>query len=639
MAELVLLGLTALAGYMLKQNSNETTQAKRFQVHSNELPSGVNAYESNRVEEVHQFLQDNADRNYLDAQQPQLTSVIPPHFNQINFVSTGEPAQKNIGNSMLPTLARNDTVNKLTNVAGGGGINDTVKDRPMFDTFSNLQKETTVSDPKVNPLTGLAFDSQHSNMLPFFGGTIKQNVETFANVSVLDHHTGNSDTYRNKKEIDSLYDKSPGNIFGSQFSTLPKTRLQASRFRQSERPFDQELIAAPIAGTVENVIRPTFKSVDQLRVASKPKESYAGRTVDGKRGEVRGLVGKVDQHRPSTMYEKTQDHLFKTTGAYVASKSDSDFIMKDTCRQYQIEEYKGNGTFLAVSKPVRIELNELDNSSELISQATEAKRHHLDISNQQRNVNFHVSAQKTPSTFVVACQERETSGQRAHLLNAHKPERGLKLALQDDLKPTTKESTVEHRYTGQVSTTLEQAGKKSAYDKGIVDIDAKTTQRESMPETKYTGLPHLNTCMVYNTFTEGGQRVRDAVHAERYVGGAKRNTSEASNRLKYDNADILDRKELLVEGGRPSGPQHFQIASGISAVTLQDPKFQKLLTETESRRPIMNPNLNQAIPTKNLIGLVQQETNTSMFQKEKENNRLEDLVSPQLKDNPFYNLR
>ena len=45
----------------------------------------------------------------------------------------------------------------------------------------------------------------HNNMVPFFGGSIKQNVEPYATSSHMEHFTGRGDTYRSKEEVNSMF--------------------------------------------------------------------------------------------------------------------------------------------------------------------------------------------------------------------------------------------------------------------------------------------------------------------------------------------------------------------------------------------------------------------------------------------------
>lgn len=657
MAELILIGVTALAGYLFSNQSKSETQNEKegvfvsipqndkFKtVSKNEIPSGKNIYTSNRVEEVNKQLQNYADRNYEDAKDPHLSSVIPPLFN--NYGYAGNPNPTPDLNVTSIEAAKYQTISKLQNVTGGIEKFTPVASRPMFEEI--IKAPTAAKeDPKkpVSLLTGLPLEDSHNNMVPFFGSNVKQNMETFANVSVLDHHTGNKDTFFRKKEQEFMGDITYQNPYSLSFTLgVSKERFSdnASRYKQGEAPFDKKYIEAPIAGTIDNTIqiRDTFKSVDELRVTSKPKQTFEGRTVSGKMGENRGVIGDVGKFRPDTFYEKNEDHMFRTPGANLARKSDENFIVKDTYRQDQLEEYYGNKAVSQMGERVHSKLESLDNSSELMTSiASVPKRNQFDISQQQRNVTFDAKNPQFIPEYLVASQERNDTECRTHTLNVSNIQQGLKPMLSDTLKTTNNESRVINNHTGYISTSIDQKGRKSVYDSGIVTLDPKSTQRESIPETQYKGVPLMNSPMVYTTYTENGQKTRTPTHVENYRGTAQTQVSALSSREQYQAAQILDRKEIAVSGQRPSGPQQFQVAASKNVIRLQDPRDTKLLNELEDRRPKLNPNLNQAIPTKQLIGLVQQNTNTTMFLKEMENNRLEDLYTSQLKENPFYNLK
>ena len=73
-------------------------------------------------------------------------------------------------------------------------------------------------------------------MIPFFGGNIKQNIETFSNESLLENRSGKSATFKHKQEINSLYDKKPENIYGNPAFT---TQVELDRYIHQE---DNEFI-------------------------------------------------------------------------------------------------------------------------------------------------------------------------------------------------------------------------------------------------------------------------------------------------------------------------------------------------------------------------------------------------------------
>ena len=95
------------------------------------------------------------------------------------------------------------------------------------------------------------------------------------------------------------------------FTDFYESRYIPSDKRQGEKPFYEERIAAPIAGTVNNPLSSNFNpSIDQLRTANKQQVSYEGRTKAGQLGSVRAPVTPVTKNRPDTHYNLGPERLF-----------------------------------------------------------------------------------------------------------------------------------------------------------------------------------------------------------------------------------------------------------------------------------------------------------------------------------------
>ena len=143
--------------------------------------------------------------------------------------------------------------------------------------------------------------------------------------------------------------------------------------------------------------------------------------------------------------------------------------------------------------------------------------------------------------------------------------------------------------------------------------------------------------MVRSTY-EDPEKVRNAVHVEDYRGSGSHHTSAAANRQQYLNAEINEKKEVLVKGTRPSGPKSTlgSISSGVSG--LGEIKLtQNMLLKERSKDRVENVHNQNVIPSKENIGYQQEIYNRFG---EVENNRIDgNLATEQLSQNPFYNLR
>ena len=77
----------------------------------------------------------------------------------------------------------------------------------------------------VSPLTGEKIPSgefRHNNMVPFFGGRVKQNMRATANTDRLDSFTGSGVNQIKKQEVENMFKDSQapfGNPFGLESST------------------------------------------------------------------------------------------------------------------------------------------------------------------------------------------------------------------------------------------------------------------------------------------------------------------------------------------------------------------------------------------------------------------------------------
>ena len=85
----------------------------------------------------------------------------------------------------------------------------------------------------------------HNNMVPFFRGSLKQNMTDTANSNTLERYTGVGNTFRpKKKEVSSFFDVSTNmtNPYGSRaYTSNPgiMNRYIPSQKRTGERPFEQ----------------------------------------------------------------------------------------------------------------------------------------------------------------------------------------------------------------------------------------------------------------------------------------------------------------------------------------------------------------------------------------------------------------
>jgi hypothetical protein len=616
---LPIIGLTGLVGYFLNKDGKTPRgkQEKRENIEKIDKPNGDNIYSSNKVNEVNRELLERSLKMYKDAEEPEKTGVLPPLYNIYN-----PSGNKNIlqGQDFVEInsqkMANIENINKIVDVTQTE-TPPVINERPMFQTKYKGSEDININYSEIDNkiienislLTGNPIDNYHTNMVPFFGSNIKQNVETFQNEMLLDKYTGNKYTFQHKKEIEPMFDKQQENIYGTPIFTneINSDRYISSLYKQGEKPFQDEKVIRPISGTFKNKIKPEFKSIDELRASNKPQITYKGRTIDGQKGEVRGIQAEVKKQRPPTYYEKGFDHLFRTTGEVIAKKSEEDYNtnFKNTSRQAYNIEYVGGAKSDLTSDRQRMKM--IDNSDEIgYSAVQEPKRENYE-NDYIRNVSGYKSVddygKKTYKNYET---ERVTTEDKTHLLNRTSNTLGLKPKFRDLPKTTVKETTMYTDNTGNVKTTFDK-GFSDMYNNGYVDVFAKTTNKQTTLTKNFLGNINKNDGMGYLV-------------------------------NKYDAP--MTGKEIIVSNieYRPGGPQTFQLASGKNVHGEIKSTENQLLKEQEDRRQKMNPTLSQVIATPVSLGVpvrsrFDDDPEDTLF--DDRNNEISKLISKQHADNPY----
>lgn len=688
METIALVGLITAAGYYLQdktpraqENIRNLTEKDPEITKMSELekPNSLNIYNANKVAASNNEVLQRSLQNYKDAEEPALTGILPPIYNSYSSVGNDTILNVKFKDPSSANLAKIDDDNRRNDMFKVQSRK--IQDRPMFNpstfgpsdnqkVFSNFGAGT-FSNENVSLLSGQPVQREHSNMVPFFGSNVKQNIETFTNVTTLDHFTGNTSTFVHKQEIAPQFKPVQQDITGTPLLTdnVDKSRFIPSAYRQGEKPFYEERISAPIAGTLDNPLSKNFQpTIDQLRVGNKQQVSYEGRTKAGQMGSVRATVAPIMKNRPETHYSLGPERLFTSTGAIVANRSTDNYEnLTSTSRQDQNIEYYG-AKVAKESLASGPRLKGVDNANELdFSSMFQAPKRTQLRSDTERNMGSQIPSVNDygKGSYNLPELERDTT-KEYQSLNVNKSGAGQRMSLQDEAKATIKETLVGksdnsgniRRFvnkdvnTGMTDYSLKttnketliykdyhgQANKKDQVGYNIAKYTAKTTNKELTSDTPYSGGANSSNKnnMIRSTY-ENPEKVRHAVHAENYRGAGKRHTSNAENRTQYHNAEISEKKEVLLKGARPSGRKSTlgSIAGGVGSVGAIKSTPNMLLKERSKDRT-ENINFQNVIPSTEVIGSQQ-----PIFHKygEIENNRLEpNLIKNQLKNNPFYNL-
>ena len=702
-------GLTMLTGYLLNKDESVISRknvATRTAVIENDKPNGENIYSSNKANEADFATFYKSVQNYKDAQDPAITGVLPPIFNTYSANGNTNVLTENIQSVHSINSEEMNKINEINRRADV--LNDSskpsVNNRPMFNPvysslesvsgpFNELQNSEFVKDAPsndVNPLTGLSYETQHKNMTPFFGSAIKQNIEQMTNTSMLDLYTGNNSTFQHKKEMKPFYTLMKQDINGTPSITLntDMDRFIPSNFKQNEKPFYEKRIAAPISGTIDNDIRAYGQSVDELRVASKPKLTYEARTVSGQFMNVRGIQPQVNKNLVNRYYDQTPDMLLKTTGAITGEATRDNFFIKPTSREATSSEtYIGPSHSSLQVKSIQRAVLINDNNNQDVEGFENAQNNNNGISkslvqdpkrqsfktdfirnyntNERKDANYDYGK----TTYTPYITERALNGETNQFdLNVNKQNKGQKIYLQDNAKSTIKETTLLSDNSGHLKSF--DKGSISAIDTGLQQWDAKATNKQALINNKYIGgmkkdegmgysvakyiakttekeiisansnytADAIKNATIYSTYSDP-IKTRNVTSVHYTGSSAPVSRQDSASRHNYTNAEISDRQEQLLTNERPSGPNVFQISSGSDS----QGKFKytdkmKLKEEVSYRKlqdvnEFINPKLPQLTTPIQNIGLTENKKEASS---ESENTRLEPiLIRNQLKNNPF----
>ena len=193
-----------------------------------------------------------------------------------------------------------------------------------------------------------ADEFKHSNMQPFFGGSVKQNMTASANTSRLDMYTGAGTTQLQKQEQAPMFNHSVP--FGQPFGNEPnadfiKSRIVEPSRRNNEMPFEPTRVGSALGEKggitgkggfqqfeVDEIMKRAMPTTDKLRVADKPKLSYNNQVIPGVHFVAAAALdsGEVRKYRPDTFF-------VNETGERNGIASSE--VLKETVRPMQVMKY------------------------------------------------------------------------------------------------------------------------------------------------------------------------------------------------------------------------------------------------------------------------------------------------------------
>lgn len=240
---------------------------------------------------------------------------------------------------------------------------DAVRDDEARRAYAMMGAGAGASAPPPPPIIHSTLSGQaipverftHNNMVPFYGGSVRQNVRDDAFQGRLETFTGSAADGEagaaRKLEREPLFEPRREDLHGL---TSDATRgafmgvLHEPRNRAFEQPApvlpQRAGVASPETGDVYYDIRAAAmpRTLDDLRSASNPRLTFEGRVLPGQgQTNQRPAIARVEVSHPSTVVERGVDDFLRTTGAMLKAADRPAELVKDTVRQATTRDYVG----------------------------------------------------------------------------------------------------------------------------------------------------------------------------------------------------------------------------------------------------------------------------------------------------------
>jgi len=216
---------------------------------------------------------------------------------------------------------------------------------------------------QIHSLTGNYMTSnefKHNNMVPFNGPKLKGQIYNNNNAeTILDNMIGSGSQVIKKIEQAPLFSPQE-NVqwaYGApNMSDFYQSRVNPAMKNNMVKPFESEMVGPGLDQGYGNKGSGGFnsgmeardawlpKTVDELRVATKPKEEFSLLNHEGPAQSVIknvGIEGRVEKYRPDTFFINTQDRWLTTTGAEKANRLNPIEIIKPGTRNDTSAYYAG----------------------------------------------------------------------------------------------------------------------------------------------------------------------------------------------------------------------------------------------------------------------------------------------------------
>jgi hypothetical protein len=348
--EVLIGGAVIGLGYLFsKKDLNRNSTNFLENIIGNKKPNGNNIMDSKRSYDIWQEEQKKAHKLFKKTKDPENTNVIipGPTFKKVkvDYSDKQLPIEFNSNQSYETSFLNLDVNDKIgPQMTNNLSINNSQPN--STGGWKGIPSGQTTPDALFAENRNVE-GFQHNNMVPFFGSNVKQNVDQYANRTVLENFTGNIDNYQKKKECGLFFkpQRNMSNVYGMQnMDSNLYDRFQTSRVRNNEAPIEQVRVGPGLnqgftwkgsggfqqANTRDYVLP---KKTNEIRTLNNPKVTFKGRVVSGQHIAQPGKIGTVQKNLPDTFYVQQPDRYLTTTGQTIGQTEYPEYIVKHTNRK------------------------------------------------------------------------------------------------------------------------------------------------------------------------------------------------------------------------------------------------------------------------------------------------------------------
>lgn len=404
--------------------------------------------------------------------------------------------------------------------------------------------------------------------LPHFSGNNSPNVDLNNNYGFQASMGGAAATseWKPKMEVENMGDwYMEDNIHGRQWGEgidSDFNRYVPGTMRSGELPFEQQRIQHIDEKSFDNRLIDeaiaNTTNIDKLRTLNNPKKTYTGRVIDGERINLRGIEGKVDKNRTEKYHELGEDRNLVTTGAVLASSKRPLELVPETNRQHL------NKMQMGAAAPIDGITEHSDRPF-----VSKSMKQPLDPDN-SRNISGGIRIiDHDRLGYRTYPNERQITEERTYEGNVKGVFEGRTIGLQDDIKKTIKETTLDPANNGFLTGENE---KLKMYN---MDGARRTVKETTVGANDMMNLKGGNTDnLQVRPLDEAKTTIKEGtMYNKKGISGSY--LSEEMSRENYDNSESNPTKEIISSGaGRMPTLSSTKVFNGGDTVNIDIKKIE-----------------------------------------------------------------